>query len=171
MALCFKVFKSIFKVFFKVAGPHVICNMVRPRPDIYICNLVRPRKTIYVIWPAPEIRYMEFCQCIFCLTCHCGIRGNSHELRSPMRDEISVPGLGRGPEFHAAFSAGAGDIHDGCCGVRSFARGPDFYAGFNAGPCFFVRDQELRAACKAGAGTPCGTRSPNRDSVRHHVSR
>ena len=43
--------------------------------------------------------------------------------------------------------------------------------GFNAGHCFFVRDQELRAACKAGAGTPCGTRCPNRDSVRHHVSR
>ena len=43
--------------------------------------------------------------------------------------------------------------------------------GFNAGPCFFVRDQELRSACKAGAGTRCGTRGPNRDSVRHHVSR
>ena len=43
--------------------------------------------------------------------------------------------------------------------------------GFNVGPCFFVRDQELRAACKAGAVTPCGTRGPNRDSVRHHVSR
>ena len=43
--------------------------------------------------------------------------------------------------------------------------------GFNAGPCFFVRNQELRAACKAGAGTRCGTRGPNRDSVRHHVSR
>ena len=26
-------------------------------------------------------------------------------------------------------------------------------------------------ACKAGAGTPCLTRCPNRDSVRHHVSR
>ena len=43
--------------------------------------------------------------------------------------------------------------------------------GFNGRPCFFVRDQELRAACKAGAGTPCRTRCPNRDSVRHHVSR
>ena len=43
--------------------------------------------------------------------------------------------------------------------------------GFNGRPCFFVRDEELRAACKAGAGTRCGTRGPNRDSVRHHVSR
>ena len=32
-----------------------------------------------------------------------------------MRDEISVPGLRRGREFHAGFCAVSGDIHDGCC--------------------------------------------------------
>ena len=42
--------------------------------------------------------------------------------------------------------------------------------GYNAAPGVLVRDQELRSACKAGAGSPCGTQGPNRDSV-HHVSR
>ena len=54
-----------------------------------------------------------------------------------------------GPEFHAGFCAGPGYFHDGCCVVRSIARVPDFYAANNAGTCFCVRDQELRAACKA----------------------
>ena len=60
-----------------------------------------------------------------------------------------------GPEFHAGFCAGPGYFHDGCCVVRSIARVPDFYAANNAGTCFCVRDQELRAAFNAGAGTPC----------------
>ena len=38
-------------------------------------------------------------------------------------------------------------------------------------PASSYGDQDLRAACKAGAGTPCGTRGPNSDSVHHHVSR
>ena len=61
------------------------------------------------------------------------------------------------PEFHA--------------GARGLARDPSFHAGFNVGSCFFVRGQGFRADLTAGPGTPPGTRSPNRDPMRHHVSR
>ena len=61
------------------------------------------------------------------------------------------------PEFHA--------------GARGIARDPNFRAEFNAGSCFFVRGQGFRADFTAGSGTPPGTRSPNRDSMRDHVPR
>ena len=126
-----------------------------PKDDI--CNLLRPRKTIYVIYSAPGRRYMELAPPrktiygtlpvhLLPLTCLCRIRGNSHELRSPMRDEISVPGLRRGPEFHAGFWAGPVASMMGVAGSGGSHGVRTFYAGFNAGPCFFVRDQALCAA-------------------------
>ena len=99
-------------------------------------ELAPPRKTIYGTLPVHLLP----------LTCLCRIRGNSHELRSPMRDEISVPGLRRVPEFHAGFWAGPVASMMGVAGSGGSHGVRTFYAGFNGGPCFFVRDQALCAA-------------------------
>ena len=61
------------------------------------------------------------------------------------------------PEFHV--------------GTRCLARDHSFHAGFNVRSGFFVRALGFRAEFTAGSGTPPGTRSPNRDSMRDHVPR